>query len=101
MELFILFCYVVVAVIIFRKLEKVVYSIAIADIFLRLITFLKHNITSQEIFNFLNKNIPLSIPNIIDKNTSGLLNELLIWIYVIIFVIFEFYMIRSLLKKKK
>lgn len=101
MELFILFCYAVVAVIIFRKLEKVVYSIAIADIFLRLITFLKHNITSQEIFNFLNKNIPLSIPNIIDKNTSGLLNELLIWIYVIIFVIFEFYMIRSLLKKKK
>ncbi|NLL44448.1 MAG: hypothetical protein GX247_02120 [Mollicutes bacterium] len=100
MELLILVCYIVVAVIIFRKLEKVVYSIVIADVFLRLLTFIKHNITSQELFNFLNKYIPLSIPNIIDKHTGGVINEFLIWIYVIVFIMFEFYLTRSLLRKK-
>lgn len=101
MELLILIGYIIVAIIIFRKLEGVVYSIALADIFLRIVTFIKQNITSQEIYTFLNENIPLSIVNIIDKNTSGLLNESLIWVYVVIFALFEFYIIKALLRLKK
>jgi len=101
MDGLILIGYIIAAIIIFRKLEGVVYSIAIADIFLRILTFIKQNITSQEMYTFLNDNVPLSIVNIIDKYTSGLLNECLIWGYVIVFVIFEFYIIKALLKKKK
>lgn len=83
-----------------RKINSIVYFIPIIDIGLRIVNFLKLNLNSPEITEFLNKNIPTSIPNIVDKYTSGVFNEILIWIYVVIFIIFEIKLISTFLKRK-
>lgn len=85
----------------FRKLESVVYLIAIIDIFLRILTTIKNNISSTEIYTFLNNYIPSSVPNIIDRHTSGLFNEVILWIYLFVMIIFEYYLIKYFIKKRK
>ncbi len=100
MELLILIILMVIVFFVFKKFESLVYFIAMTDIFLRILTFIKQNITMPELYTFLNKYVPLSIPNIIDKHASGIFNEILIWVYVIIFAIFEYYIIKTFFKKK-
>ncbi len=101
MELFILLLLIMVVAFIYRKLSSVVYSIVIIDILLRIIDFIKNNISSTELFQFLNKNVPISIPSIINKYTEGLLTEVLMWALVIVYIIFEYYIIMTFVKKKK
>lgn len=100
MELVILAVLLIIVFSVFKKFHSVIYFIVIVDIFLRIATFVKQNITIPEVYTFLNKYIPLSIPNMIDKYLSGILNEILIWAYVGIFIIFEHYIIKTFLKKK-
>lgn len=85
----------------FRNLESVVYLIAIVDIFLRILSTIKDNISSTEIYTFLNTYFPLSIPNIIDKHTSGLFNEVLHWVFLFVMITFEYYLIKYFIKKRK
>lgn len=100
MELIILIVSLVVVFLVFKKVRNLIFFIAIVDIFLRIVTFIKQNITVPELYDFLNKYIPLSIPNIIDKHVSGIFNEILIWVYVAVFIVFEYYIIRSFFRKK-
>lgn len=100
MDLFVILVLVFTALFFYRKFNKMVYSIVIIDILLRIVDFLKQNITSQELYKFLNKNIPISIPNLIDRYTSGVFNEILIWAYVILYIVFIYYTFRIFLKKK-
>lgn len=83
-----------------RKINSLVYFIPIIDIGLRIINFLKLNINSIELTNFFNQYVPSSIPNVIDKYTSGFFNEFLMWVYVIIFIIFEIKLIGTFIKRK-
>lgn len=99
MDLLIILILIILVIFVYKRFSSFVYLIAIIDIFLRIVSFLKHNITSPELYAFLNKNVPLSIPNIIDKYTNGVFNEIFLWFYVIIFIIFEYYIIKSFLKK--
>lgn len=99
MELIIIFVFLVVITFVFKKFDTFVYSLAALDIFLRIVNFLKGNLMSAEIYQFINKNFPASIPSLIDKYTNGIFNEVLIWIYVINFIIFEIYIIKKILDK--
>lgn len=83
-----------------RKINSIVYFIPIIDIGLRIINFLKSNINSPEISDFLNSYLPTSIPSVVDKYTTGVLNEVIIWVYVVIFIIFEIKLIGTFLKRK-
>lgn len=82
-----------------RKINSIVYFLPIIDIGLRIIDFLKDNIKSPELIEFLNKYLPASIPSIVDKYTSGFLNEIFIWLYVIIFIVFEIKLIATFIKR--
>lgn len=100
MELVIILICSIIVFFMYKKIEKVIYFIVFMDVLLRLVAYIKQNITIQEVYTFLNRYIPLSIPSLIDKYTTGIFNEVLIWIYVGIFIVFEYFIIRLFFKKK-
>ena len=101
MDLLILIIVIFLVAIFFRKFSNFVYAFAIVDIFLRILNFIRMNIGLDDVSNLIEKYFRSSIPAMIDVYTSGSLNMILMWIYVIIFMIFEFYIIRTFFHKKK
>ena len=83
-----------------RTFSGFVYAVGATDILFRLLAFLSGRLFSGEISGFISKYFPSSIPAVIDNYTDGLLYEILIWIFVGIMVIFEFYTIRIFFKKR-
>lgn len=83
-----------------RTFSGFIYSLIAVDIFLRIITFVKLNIASGEFFEILNKYFPENIPDIINKYTNGIFNTALIWLFVAAYIVFEYYTVRILFKKK-
>ena len=84
----------------FKRFSRFIYFIAITDIFLRIATFIKLQIGKGDIYAVLDKYIPNNIPSILDYYADGLLYTIFLWLYVIAFIIFEFYIIRTFFRKK-
>ena len=76
---------------------------AIVDIFLRILTFIKNNIGLGDVRNIIGKYLPESVFDIINKYTYSIptLNIVLKWAFVVIMGIFLFYITKIFLKKKK
>ncbi len=91
---------IVAGVCYFRRLDSSVYFIASVDIFFRILTFIKDNLGVKEISEFIGKYFPESIPAVIYKYTDGVVSDVLVWIYVIMFSVFLFYTIQILWKKR-
>lgn len=91
---------IVAGVCYFRRLDSSVYFIASLDIFFRILTFIKNNLGVKEISEFISKYFPESIPAVIYKYTDGVVSDILVWIYVIMFVVFLFYTVQILWKKR-
>ena len=90
----------VVVICFFKRFSNTVFFVAIFDIFLRILTFIKYN-TTKEIKVFIAKYFPESIPDIIGKYARDDLYTILIWTYVILMAIFLFYIVRIFIRKKK
>lgn len=93
----------VIGVIVFgfkRSFSGFVYAVGASDILFRLLAFLSGRLFSGEISSFISKYFPSSIPAVIDHYTDGLLYEILIWIFVGIMIVFEFYTLRIFFKKR-
>lgn len=84
---------------IFRKFSSFIYFIAIVEIFLRVVTYFKITFTKGAIFTFLNTYIPANIPTIMDTYADGLLLDVFIFMFVLGFIVFETYLVKSLFKK--
>lgn len=89
-----------VVIFVFRRFSNTVYFIAIVDIFLRILTFIKNN-TVPELKTFIAKYFPENIPSIIGRYVKGDLYTIIVWIYVIIMSIFLFYVFRIFIKRRK
>ena len=100
MDAMIFIILLVIVICFFRRLSNTVFFVAIFDIFLRILTFIKYN-TLSEIKTFIAKYFPESIPNIIGKYAKGDLYTILVWIYVGLMIIFLFYIVRIFIKRKK
>ncbi len=100
MDLFILILLIVIVFLVLRRLDSFVYFLGVVDILLRLITFLKLNINLPAIHKFLDLYVPESIPAIISKYSTGVFYTIIIWVYVICIVLFEYYLIKTLIKKR-
>lgn len=85
----------------FKKFSSFVYAVAIIDIFLRLLAFLKNNLAIPDIQLFISKYFPENIPAIINKYTSDILNTILMWIFAIIYMIFLYYIVVYFIHKRK
>jgi len=100
MDLLIIVIFIVIIVCWFRRFSSFIYALAIIDIFLRIVTFIGHNIGVKPISKFLLDFFPDSIPSVINAYSSGILNLILLWGFVICYMIFEFYIIRTFFHKR-
>lgn len=99
-DVIILLILLVAVIFIFRKFSSFVYAVAIIDIFLRILTFVRDN-SVPELHNLIAKYFPESIPAIMDTYTNGILFKVLMWIYVGIFIVFLFYITKYFIHKRK
>lgn len=99
-DVFLLVILIVAGICFFRRLDSSVYFIASLDIFFRILTFLRDHLGVAEISRFIREYFPESIPGVIYKYTDGILSTVLVWIYVLMFIVFLFYTVRILWKKR-
>lgn len=101
MDVIILIAVIVLFVFLFKRtFSSFVYAVAVTDIFFRIVTYLKIKLTSGALYAFIDKNIPSNIPAVIEKYTNYEFSVVLIWAYVVIMIVFEFYAIRTFMHKK-
>ena len=81
----------------FRRFSSFVYAMAIIDIFLRIMNFLKIKVPLKELGNIF----PSDIPAIFAKYTKGIVLDILLWAYVFIYTCFLVYIVNYFIHKKK
>lgn len=91
---------IVVIVFYFRRVDKIVTGVAIIDIFLRIFNYIITNIEINGISEHVEKYLPTSIPGVINIYTSGVISDILMWVYVVCMTIFLFYTIKRFFLKK-
>ena len=101
MDLIILVIMVGLIIFFYKKFRNVIYFLGIVEIFFRIIHVVGDMIGVKALNDAINKFIPESILSIFAKYSSGLLYDVIVWIFVILFVIFEYYLIRGFFAKSK
>lgn len=91
---------IIVAFCWFRRFSKMVYAVAIIDIFLRLLNYISANIPINGFNKWVRTIFPESIPGLLDNYMNGIVLTIFIWIYVALMVVFLFYIIRAFVKKR-
>ena len=100
-DLIVLIVLMVVVITTYKKFYSFVFFMAIVDILLRILTFIKNNIGLKDVSNLIGKYIPSSIFGIINKYTHGSVNIILKWAFVVIICFFLYYIIKIFIKKRK
>ena len=98
MDIVIIFVILLIVALVFKRLDNTIIFFGIIDIFLRIVDFIGEN-TIRELNNFINRYLPSSIPAIIRSYSSGTLEMVLIWGYVILMALFLYYVFRMLLHR--
>ncbi|MGE5456254.1 MAG: hypothetical protein ACM3O4_04035 [Ignavibacteriales bacterium] len=101
MDIVILMALIGFVVFFFKRFVNVIYLIPIVDIFLRILAVIKEYITDPQFYAFIDKWFPANIPSIIGKYTSGFIYDVFFWIYIAVYIIFEYYIIREFFSGKK
>ncbi len=100
-DLIILIIMILIVVMFFKRFSSFVFFMAIVDIFLRILFFIRSNIPLKDVSSIIAKYFPASIFAIIDKYTDGQITLILDWCFVILMIIFLSYIIKIFIHKKK
>lgn len=102
-DLIILIILLIVVVMFFKRFSSFVFFMAIVEIFLRILTFIKNNIGMKDLAYIIGKYLPENMFAIIVKYTGSIptLCIILKWAFVGIMTIFLVYIIKIFIKKKK
>ena len=98
MDIVVIFIILLIVALVFKRLDNTIIFFGMIDIFLRIVNFIGEN-TIKESNNFINKYLPSSIPGIIRNYSTGTLEDVLIWGYVILMALFLYYVFRMLLHR--
>ncbi len=91
---------IIIVALFFKDFKSVVYFLGIIEIFLRLLHRIADLVTIKIVDSFITNNVPSSIEAIIDYYSSGILNTVLIWVLILLFIFFEWYLVKFWLSKK-
>ena len=94
----IIFIILLISALIFKKFSNVIIAFGLIDVFLRILDYIGKN-TISEINNFINKIFPDSIPAIITANSTGIIESILMWGYVLLMILFFFYVLKMLIHR--
>ncbi len=102
-DLIVIIILIVLVAMFFRRFSSFVFLMAIIDIFLRILTFIKNNIGLKDVSHIIGKYLPENMFAIINKYTGNypLINTILKWCFVILMIFFLSYIIKIFLKKRK
>lgn len=100
-DLIVLILLILVVVMFFKRFQSFVFLIAIIDMFLRILSFIKYHIGLKDVSALIGKYFPESIIAIIHRYSSGLVATILDWSFVIIMMFFLGYVFKIFLHKKK
>lgn len=102
-DLIVLIVLILIVIMFFKRFSSFVFFMAIIEIFLRILAFIKNNIGLPDVSAIIGKYLPENMFAIINKYTGTipLLNTILKWVFVIIMAIFLSYIIKIFINKKK
>ena len=81
-----------------KKKSDVFIAFGLVDVFLRIMDYIgKHTI--DVVNNIINKIFPNSIGAIITNYSTGVLEDILMWVYVFLMGLFFYYVLRALIKR--
>ncbi len=100
-DVIVLIVLLLLVIMFFKRFSSFVFAIAIIDMFLRILTFIKYNIGLPDVSAIIGKYIPESILAIINNYTSGIVATILSWAFVVLMIIFLSYIIKIFIHKKK
>lgn len=89
----------ILIIVFFKDFNAFVYAFVMIDIFLRIVTYLKTYIIKDNAFGFFDF-IPESIPAIIKSFDFGTFNDIVMFLYVIIYMIFLGLMFSKFVNRK-
>ena len=98
MDVFVLFIILLIVALIFKKFSNVAIFFGLIDVFLRILDYIGKN-TIEKVNEIINKIFPASIPAIIAKYSQGILESILMWVYVFLMILFVYYVFRMLLHR--
>ena len=98
MDIVVIFIILLIVALVFKRLDNVIIFFGLIDIFLRIVNYIGDH-TIDEIKNIVNKIFPDSIPAIISNYSEGLLENILIWGYVLLMALFIYYVFRMLIHR--
>ena len=98
MDIVVIFIILLIAALVFKKVSNVIIFFGLIDIFLRILDYIGNN-TIKEINDFINKFLPNSIPSIIGNYSSGTLESVLMWGYILLMALFLYYVFRMLIHR--
>ena len=102
-DLVLLIVGIVLVIMFFKRFSSFVFFVAIVDITLRILTYIKDNLGLEDISKIIGKYLPESVLDIIHRYTSSIptLCTVLEWCYIAIMVVFLVYITKIFIKKKK
>ena len=102
-DLIVLIIGIIVVIMFFQRFSSFVFFVAIVDIFLRILAFVKNNIGLEDIAQVIGKYLPENVIAIIEKYTSSIpaVCILLKWCFIGIMTIFLVYITKIFINKKK
>ena len=101
MDAFIVLLIICIIVFCFKRtFSGFVYAVGASEILFRLLYFLRIRLFAGDVSAFLGKYFPENIPAVIAHYTNGVIYEILIWLFVGMMIVFEFYTIRIFFKKR-
>ncbi len=102
-DLIILIVGIILVIMFFKRFSSFVFFVAIVDIFLRILAFIKNNIGLNDVAAVIGRYLPENVIAIIEKYTYSvpLLCQILKWCFVLIMAIFLVYIIKIFINKKK
>ena len=89
---------VLVVAIFSSKKSNTFIAFGLIDVFLRIVDYIGEH-TIDEVNSIINKIFPSNIPAIIKNFSTGVLEDILMWLYVLIMALFFYHVLRILLKR--
>lgn len=101
MDLIIILVLVAIVVFIRKDFKSFIYSLGVIELFFRIMHFIADNLGIYALSDFIKKYIPHnSIIGILQQYSDGLLEIILVWIFVIFMGILCYYLVLYLIKRK-
>ena len=98
MDVIIIFIILLIVALVFKKLSNVIIFFGLIDVVLRILDYIGNN-TIKDVNNFINKIFPDSVAAIIHSHSSGVLESILMWGYILLMILFVYYVFRMLLNR--